>query len=120
MRQAAGPVAILLGLVLLAISHFAGASGSERYWTDEDQQTYQAAQLEYHKLAHAPAPPPGKARRKGATLDDLETARQRFEVEHRRLQAARGAQRGTGRAFFWAGLAFIALGIGASLMQRRA
>jgi hypothetical protein len=119
MRQAASPIAILLGLLLLASGYFAGDSGGARYWTEEDQQTYEHAQLEFHKLAHAPTPPPGKTRR-GISADDLETARQRFEVERRRLEAARGARSRTGGALFWGGLAAIALGIGGSLWPRRA
>jgi hypothetical protein len=119
MRQALAPAAILLGLGLLATSHLARDPGGAGYWSEADQQTYQAAALAYHKLAHAPPPPAGK-RPLRATADDLETARQRFEVEHRRLEAARRAQHRTGGALFWGGLAAIVLGLGAAAFSRRA
>src|SRR5262245_2673428 len=118
MRQAIGPAVILLGLLLLLASHFARDPGGARYWSEDDQATYREAALTFHKLAHAPAPPPGK-RVLRATTDELETARQRFEVEHRRLEAARGAQRRTGGALFWGGVAAVAVGIGAALFSRR-
>ncbi len=115
MRQAAAPIVILLGLVLLGTAYFTGASGGGSYWTEQDQQAFTDASLEYHKLAHAP---PGKARRKGISESDFETARQRYEVEKRRLDAARGSKGRNGSLLFWAGVIAVGTGIGGVLWQR--
>jgi len=115
MRQAAAPIVILLGLSLLGAAYFAGSSGAGSYWTQQDQQALTDASLEYHKLAHAP---PGKARRKGISESDLETARQRYEVEKRRLDAARGSKGRNGSLLFWAGVVALGAGIGGALWQR--
>ena len=114
MRQAIAAAAILLGLVLLGAHYLARDPGGARFWTEEDQQAYQQASLEFHKLAHAPVPRSGKAR-KGISADDLETARQRFEVERRRLEAARSAQGRESGVLFWGGLMAIALGVGGAV-----
>jgi hypothetical protein len=118
MRQLLAPVAIVLGLGLLATSYWARDAGGAGYWSEADQQAYQQAALAFHKLAHAPPPRTAKTPLR-ATTDDLETARQRFEVEQRRLEAARRAQRRTGGALFWSGLAAIAVGILAAAVARR-
>jgi hypothetical protein len=118
MRQAIASAAILLGIALLGAHYFTGDPGGARFWTEEDQQAYQQASLEFHKLAHAPAPPPGKAR-KGISADDLETARQRFEVERRRLELARSARGRESGMLFWGGLSAIALGIGGAVWPQQ-
>jgi hypothetical protein len=115
MRQAAAPIVILLGLVLLGAAFYADSSGGRSYWTEQDQQAFTEASLEYHKLAHAP---PGKARRKGIAESDFETARQRYEVEKRRLDAARGSKGRNGSLLFWAGVVAVGAGVGGALWQR--
>jgi hypothetical protein len=104
-REIVSILAALCGLVLLALSYtWPQVVGRQAVWSDDDQKEYIAAANEVHRLGVHRPPQDRAGRDEPGHAAKLEAAKQRFDQQKSRLEAARGGRQRNERVLFWLGL----------------
>ena len=107
-------VGVTLGLVLIAGSYYwASPLGPQPKWTEQDARKYSEAATEFHQLNYGPDH--GHAHHSENSMEgqsgDLKGARERFEEQQAKLDAARSRHNFWASAIKWSGVVLAAGGV---------